>query len=210
MPPYGAFPVKFQTSLDCIGLAFAMALGIVCGLLFGAAPALQLGRIDPQQALRSGSRSAGRSAIRDGLMGAAVWPGAAGAGRGRPLLRSFVETRDTDPGFRTEGLLLATYDLERHGDRRRLRQAVCDAAARPVAARCRRLSRRRFRTSMPLDIHGLPLRGFALEGRAQTDGATGSGAQQHCLAGLFHDDGDPVRGRRGLRRHAATASRRRR
>ena len=57
MPPYGAFPVRFQTSLDALGLAFAVVLGIGSGLLFGAAPALQLGRVDPQQALRSGSRS---------------------------------------------------------------------------------------------------------------------------------------------------------
>jgi hypothetical protein len=35
MPPYGAFPVKFQTSLDAVGLAFAVVLGIGCGLLFG-------------------------------------------------------------------------------------------------------------------------------------------------------------------------------
>ena len=68
MPPYGAFPVRFQTSLDALGLAFAVLLGIGSGLLFGAAPALQLGRIDPQQALRSGSKSAGRSVVRDSLM----------------------------------------------------------------------------------------------------------------------------------------------
>ena len=54
MPAYGAFPIRFQTSVDGMGLLFAIGLGIACGLLFGAAPALQLGRIDPQQALRAG------------------------------------------------------------------------------------------------------------------------------------------------------------
>ena len=59
-PDLGAFPIKFQTSIDAIGLAFAMLLGVVCGLLFGLAPALQLARVDPQFALRAGSRTAGR------------------------------------------------------------------------------------------------------------------------------------------------------
>ncbi len=36
MPPYGAFPVRFQTTLDGVGLVFAVALGILSGLLFGA------------------------------------------------------------------------------------------------------------------------------------------------------------------------------
>ena len=49
MPPYGAFPVRFQTSLDALGLAFAVALGVVSGLVFGAAPAFQLGRVDPRR-----------------------------------------------------------------------------------------------------------------------------------------------------------------
>ena len=52
MPPYGAFPVRFQTSLDGVGLAFAVEprnrAAACCSAL---RPALQLGRIDPQQAL---------------------------------------------------------------------------------------------------------------------------------------------------------------
>ena len=49
--------------------------------------------------------------------------------------------------------------------------------------------------AMPLDIHGLPLRGFRLEGRAQTTHATGNGAEQHRLAGLFQDHWYSDRGR---------------
>ena len=135
MPPYGAFPVRFQTSLDCVGLAFAVVLGIVSGLLFGAAPALQLGRIDPQQALRSGSKSAGRSAIRDGLMALQCGLALLVLVVAGLFFESFVETRDTDPGFRTEGLLLATYDLSGTVTDRRIPAAVCDAVARSAAAR---------------------------------------------------------------------------
>ena len=64
VPMIGAFPIKFQTSVDAIGLLFATVLGIGCGLLFGLIPALQLARVDPQVALRSGTQSAGRSRTR--------------------------------------------------------------------------------------------------------------------------------------------------
>lgn len=167
MPPYGAFPVRFQTSLDLIGLAFAVVLGIGSGLLFGAAPAFQLGRIDPQQALRSGSRSAGRSAVRDGLMALQCGLALLVLVVAGLFFESFVESRDTNPGFRVEGLLLATYDLGPG--------APTDAYARQFARDL--LDRLRgvpsvesvaLSNSMPLDIHGLPLRGFTVEGRAQT------------------------------------------
>ena len=45
-----------------VGLAFAMALGVACGLVFGAAPALQLARLDPQLALRAGAQDRRRAA----------------------------------------------------------------------------------------------------------------------------------------------------
>jgi predicted permease len=167
MPPYGAFPVKFHTSLDALGLAFAVALGIGSGLLFGAAPAFQLGRVDPQQALRSGSKSAGRSAVRDGLM--ALQSGLAllvlvVAGL---FFESFVESRDTNPGFRVEGLLLATYDLGPNAPT----DAYAGQFARDLLDRLRRVpsvESAALSNAMPLDIHGLPLRGFTVEGRAQT------------------------------------------
>ena len=157
MPPYGAFPVKFQTSLDFIGLAFAVVLGIVSGLLFGAAPALQLGRIDPQQALRSGSKSAGRSAIRDGLMALQCGLALLVLVVAGLFFESFVETRDTDPGFRTEGLLLATYDLSGTVTNdeypRQFATQLLDRLRRVPSVESVALS-----NAMPLDIHGLPLR----------------------------------------------------
>ncbi len=167
MPPYGAFPVRFQTSLDGIGLAFAVLLGVVSGLLFGAAPALQLGRIDPQQALRSGSRSSGRSAVRDGLMALQCGLALLVLVVAGLFFQGFVETRDTNPGFQTEGLLLATYDLSgtvtNEDYPRQFASQLLDRLRRVPAVESVALA-----NAMPLDIHGLPLRGFTLEGRAQT------------------------------------------
>src|SRR6185436_16727579 len=109
--PLVGLPLRFQTSVDGTGLAFAMFLGIVCGLLFGAAPALQLGRIDPHTALRAGLRSAGRSAVRNGLMAIQVGLALIVLIVAGLFLKSVMDTRDTDPGFRQDGVLLAAYDL---------------------------------------------------------------------------------------------------
>ena len=167
MPAYGAFPVRFQTSLDGLGLLFATVLGIGSGLLFGAAPALQLGRVDPQQALRSGSKAAGRSAVRDGLMALQCGLALLVLVVAGLFFQSFVETRGTDPGFRVDGVLLATYDLGP--------LAPTDDYARQFAAdlleklhRLPSVESVALANAMPLDIHGLPARGFRLEGRAQT------------------------------------------
>ena len=57
VPIYSALPVKFQTEVDWMGLAFASALAIACAVAFGAAPAAQLARLDPQTALKEGARA---------------------------------------------------------------------------------------------------------------------------------------------------------
>ncbi len=49
--PMTGLPLRFQTSIDAAGLAFASALGIAAGSCPASLPALQLARIDPQQAL---------------------------------------------------------------------------------------------------------------------------------------------------------------
>jgi predicted permease len=191
MPPYGAFPVRFQTSLDWIGLAFAVALGAGSGLLFGAAPALQLGRIDPQQALRSGSRSAGRSAVRDGLMALQCGLALLVLVVAGLFFQSFVETKDTNPGFRVEGLLLATYDLGPGSPTddyaRQFAWQLLDRLHRVPAVQSAALA-----NAMPLDIHGLPLRGFTLEGRAQTTAQRESALSNIVSPGYFKTMGIPI------------------
>ncbi len=166
MPDYGAFPIRFQTQVDAMGLGFAIVLGIICGLLFGLAPALQLGRIDPQQALRAGSKSSGRSVIRDTLMGLQVALAVLVLVAAALFYKSFAQTQEADTGFRSDGLLLAAYDLTG--------KITSDNYPREFATRLlERLSAipgveaAAISTSVPLDIHGLPLRSFTIEGRAQ-------------------------------------------
>jgi predicted permease len=169
-PMIGAVPVKFQTRVDGVGLLFAILLGVVSGLLFSVAPAVQLARVDPLVTFRSGSRAAGRSRLRNTLMGVEVALALVVLMAAALFVRNFSEAKETDPGFRREGVLLAAYDLSaRNTD---------NAAARGFANRL--LTRLRalpavesaaIAAAVPLDIHGLPMRSFTLEGRVRSDAA---------------------------------------
>jgi predicted permease len=107
------------------------------------------------------------------------------------FLRSFQQTHD-DPGFTREGVLLAAYDLTGRPDddqsassfaRRLLEQlgAVPDIEVAAIAA------------AIPLDIHGLPLRSFALEGRVRTDGARDRALSNTVTPGYFAAMRIPIR-----------------
>jgi predicted permease len=191
VPMIGAFPIRFQTSIDLAGLGFAMLLGLGCGVLFGTAPALQLVRVNPQDVLRSGASTAPRSGLRNLFMGVEVALATAILIAAGVFLQSFRDTRETDPGFRQEGVLLAAYDLtggltdsaavrEFTGnllDRLRALPAVQGVA---IAA------------SVPLDIHGLPRRGFALDGRARSDATRDEALANTVTPGYFAVMGVPL------------------
>src|SRR5262249_1305433 len=72
VPMVGAFPIKFQTSVDAAGLAFATALGLGCALIFGIFPVMLLLRARPQTAFRVGASTAGHSPLRNALMATQV------------------------------------------------------------------------------------------------------------------------------------------
>jgi predicted permease len=168
VPMISTFPIKFETSIDGAGLAFAMTLGIACGLIFGIAPALQLARIDPQVALRSGAQTSLRGRMRNTLMALEVALAVIVLIAAGLFFRSFRETRDIDPGFRREGVLLAAYDLTgRNADTSTARLFAANLVARLLALPS--VDEAAIASSVPLDIHGLPIRSFTLEGRARND-----------------------------------------
>ncbi len=82
----GALPIRFQTEIDGVGLAFAIGLGLVSTLLAAGVPAWYMARLEPQQALRAGSRRAARSSVRQTLMALQVALASAGPAHRRPLL----------------------------------------------------------------------------------------------------------------------------
>jgi predicted permease len=191
VPLIGAFPIKFQTDLDLVSLAFAMVLGAGCGLIFGMAPALQLSRVEPQTALRSGTRTAGRSGLRNALMGVEVGLALVVLLAAALFWRSFSETRDADPGFKREGVLLAAYDFT---ERNAAAPAARDFAAR-LLERLRALpgvDAAAIASAVPLDIHGLPLRSFTLEGRAPSGAAPDQALSNTVTPGYLQTMGIPL------------------
>ena len=61
--------------------------------------------------LRSSARSAPRGRLRGALMGVQVALASVVLVAAALFYRSFSETRDMDPGFKRDGVLLAAYDL---------------------------------------------------------------------------------------------------
>ena len=215
MPPLRVrgIPISFETHVDATSFAFTLALGLACGLIFGLAPALQLARLDPQLTLRAGASTAPRSRLRNTLMAVEVALAVVVLLAAGIFLRSFMQTRNEDTGFKRDGVLLAAYDLSG----RNIAEAPLKSFTATLLERVRALpgiESAALATSVPLDIHGMPMRFFELEGRPRTDATAGRGAGQQRDARLLRRHGAADPRRPGLRRSArpgrAAAGRRQR
>ena len=108
------------------------------------------------------------------------------------FVRSFSDTRETDPGFRREGVLLAEYDLSG----RNMNNAAARDFTGRLLARLRALpgvESAAIASSVPLDIHGLPPRPFTLEGRARSDEAPERALSNTVTPDYFKTMGIPMR-----------------
>ena len=163
-------PVRLRTEVDLVGLAFAIGIGILSGLTFGAAPAVQLARIDPLRALRDGVRTANRSRLRNGLMAVQVALALVVLVVAGLFFRSFMATRDAETGFRRDGIMLAAYDLTgrvKAGD-----GAFARTFASTLLERLREIPSVEsiaISSTVPLDIHGLPSRTFTVDGHTRVE-----------------------------------------
>ena len=193
MPPLRVrgIPISFETHVDATSFAFTLALGLACGLIFGLAPALQLARLDPQLTLRAGASTPPRSRLRNTLMAVEVALAVVVLLAAGIFLRSFMQTRNEDTGFRRDGVLLAAYDLSG----RNLDEAATRAFTATLLERVRALpgiESAALATSVPLDIHGLPMRFFELEGRPRTDDTQDSALANTVTPGYFAVMGLPI------------------
>ena len=193
MPPLRVrgIPISFETSLDTLSLGFTIALGLVCGLVFGLAPALQLARLDPQTTLRAGASTAPRSALRNSLMAIEVALAVVVLVAGGLFLRAFMQTRSEDPGFRRDGVLLAEYDLSG----RNVAEPALKSFTATLLERVRALpgvESAAIGLTVPLDIHGMPTRFFTLEGRARSDDALDEALMNTVTPGYFAVMGLPI------------------
>ncbi|MGE0459989.1 MAG: ADOP family duplicated permease [Vicinamibacterales bacterium] len=186
-----AFPVRFQTSVDGVTLAFAAALGAASALACGLLPALYLARIDPLRALRGAAMGSARGRLRRLLMASEVAIALVVLLVAGLFYRSFQDTRELDPGFRKEGVLLAAYDLGAGNrtteDTRRFTERLLEMVRHLPGVQAAAIA-----SAIPLDIHGLPQRSFTLEGRARTDGARDRALTNIVSPGYFEAMGIPL------------------
>ena len=96
-------------------LLFLVAVSILCGVLFGLAPAVRISRIDLASAMkqggaRSGSGAAG-SRMRDLLVVSEIALALVLFSAATLMVRSFMNVRNLDPGFRPAHVLAVETDL---------------------------------------------------------------------------------------------------
>ena len=109
--------VGYDFRPDLRVFAFAMALSVVAGVVFGLAPALRASRDDIVDTLKDGSPLAGRRAgfTRSGLVvGQLALSFALLAATGL-LLRSTMQAQNADPGFNTANVMTVSLNLDRAG-----------------------------------------------------------------------------------------------
>jgi predicted permease len=116
MPVPGNLPLRFAPELDWSSIAFASALACTCGIVFGLAPALQLARGNVIQSLRNGyGATAGRSVLRDLLIGLEVGVALVVIVLAALFLKSFHNARRAHPGFDSARVMLVSLDLGGRG-----------------------------------------------------------------------------------------------
>jgi predicted permease len=104
-----------QVRIDGTVLAFTLGVSIITGIVFGFAPALAALRGDPYPTIKSGGRSGaiGRNrAFRALVVGETALAVFLTIGA-TLLIRTFFYLRDVAPGFRVDGLVIATVNSER-------------------------------------------------------------------------------------------------
>ncbi len=178
--------VQFQTGVDATTLLFAVGLGIVSAAIFGVAPALQLARQNTSLALRASAGVGGRARMRDVLMVVEVALAMIVLIVASLFVQSFNETQSTDPGFRRQGILLAAYDLT--GRNQPADSATSLRTVTQLLDRFRTvagLARIAIASSIPLDIHGMPMRFFSVEGHARADGELDQAPANTVTPGYF-------------------------
>ena len=118
LPP-AHLPIALGVNVDASVLAFTLALSLITGLVFGLAPAWQISRANLNESLKTSARTtsagAGGHRLRDVLVLsemvlATVLLIAAGL-----LLRSLHKAEAMGPGYNTNNVTLAAFDLRGSG-----------------------------------------------------------------------------------------------
>lgn len=189
----------FDVKVDATALAFAGALALLCGLVFGLIPALEAARVAPQAVLKESATgamsSAAQRAVRGGLVVAQVALAFALLAGGGLVLRAYAEVAATSPGFDAGSLATGYVSLPTVGyaDDASLRSFYLDLEAR--------LRARPGVTGVAMNST-LPMAGstskssYQVEGRPSPAGERTAIGKNSVNAGYFRAMGIPLlRGR---------------
>jgi putative ABC transport system permease protein len=106
-----------EISLDWKVAGFALALAVLTGVICGLAPAFAAIRTNVNDTLkeggRTGSSGGGHARLRSALVIAEIAVALVLLTASGLLLRSFEKMRETDPGYRPDHTLVASYNLPR-------------------------------------------------------------------------------------------------
>ena len=118
MPP-AHLPIGLGVEIDGTVLLFTLILSVVTGIVFGLAPAWQISRTNLNESLKAAGRTSGTSAgghrLRDVLVVAEMVLATVLLVAAGLLLRSLRRAEETGPGFNTNQMTLATFDLRSIG-----------------------------------------------------------------------------------------------
>jgi hypothetical protein len=107
------------------------------------------------------------------------------------FLRSFLETRSSDPGFEPDGLLLAGVDLSAGGYQWEDAPKLMDELLRRVRS-LPGVESAAIASWVPLDFHAMPSGSLKLEGRVRTDRGTDRALRYWVTPEYFRTMGIPL------------------
>lgn len=107
-------PRRAEIGMDTTVFAFAAAIVVVTGIVFGLLPVMRGVRSDVREKLQEGSRGSegkGKQRMRLALVGAEVALSLVLLAGAALMLRSFSALREVNPGFHAEGVLTMNVNL---------------------------------------------------------------------------------------------------
>lgn len=165
IPLPGSLPVRLDVRIDGASLAFATALGVVCGLSFGLAPAWQLAHGDVLHALRGGRGAVGgRSRLRELLVGLQVAVSLVVLVLAGLFWKSLRNATTTNPGYDLDRVMLAAIDLAGRGYNQATGAALLDQILQRLAA-TPGVEHAAAANMVPLDLRGIPTGVTSVEGK---------------------------------------------
>lgn len=194
--PPTPLPVFLDFPVDWSAAAFAGALALAAGVLFGLAPALRATRRAPNAALHDGTAGGGtrQLRLRRGLVAAQLALSLVLLVAAGLLLRALDTARSIDPGFRTDGVVGYPFSFELtgrtdEGARQLLADLMTETRALPWATAVSASA------TLPLDLSRMGIGGVEIDGR-ESPSEYGFETDANVVApGYFTTLGIPLEGR---------------